>query len=83
MQHKQSKYLHLLQYPKKLIFYLVQTIQFENYLNPLQRGTSYPAVRNNDVLKNIAEMLFSPVFQELLKHSEVSEIDRNVQSFLA
>ena len=39
--------------------------------------------RNNDVLKNIAEMLFSPVFQELLKHSEVSEIDRNVQSFLA
>ena len=34
----------------KLIFYLVQTIQFENYLNPLQRGTSYPAVRNNDIL---------------------------------
>jgi len=34
----------------KLIFYLVQTIQFESYLNPLQRGTSYPAVRNNDIL---------------------------------
>ena len=33
----------------KFIFYLVQTMRFENYLNPLQRGTSYPAVRNNDI----------------------------------
>ena len=39
--------------------------------------------KNNDILENIAEMLFSPTFQELLKHSEVGEIDRNVQAFLA
>lgn len=35
------------------------------------------------VLESIAEMLFSPVFQELLKHSSPREIDSNVQSFLA
>jgi hypothetical protein len=28
-------------------------------------------------------MLYSPVFQELLKHSTPSEIDSNVQNFLA
>ena len=39
--------------------------------------------RNDEVLENIAEMLFSPEFQELLKHSEVSDIDRKVQAFLA
>jgi len=39
--------------------------------------------KNNDILENIAEMIFSPTFQELLKHSEVREIDKNVQSFLA
>jgi hypothetical protein len=27
-------------------------------------------------------MLFSPVFQELLKHSTPQEIDRDVQNFL-
>ena len=36
-----------------------------------------------EVLENIAEMLYSPVFQELLKHSTPSEIDSNVQNFLA
>ena len=39
--------------------------------------------RNDEVLENIAEMLFNPEFQELLKHSEVSDIDRKVQAFLA
>ena len=39
--------------------------------------------RNDEVLENIAEMLFSPQFQELLKHSEVSDINRKVQAFLA
>ena len=38
--------------------------------------------KSDDVLKNIAEMLFSPKFQELLKHSEVSDIDSKVQAFL-
>ena len=35
-----------------------------------------------DVLENIAEMLFSPVFQELLQHSDIREIDQNIQRFL-
>jgi len=37
----------------------------------------------DDVLENIAEMLFSPVFQELLQHSTPQEIDQKVQEFLA
>ena len=39
--------------------------------------------RHEDVLENIAEMLFSPTFQELLKHSTPQEIDQKVQEFLA
>lgn len=38
---------------------------------------------SNDVLENIAEMIFSPEFQELLSHSTPKEIDSKVQSFLA
>jgi hypothetical protein len=38
---------------------------------------------NDDVLENIAEMLFSPVFQELLQHSTPQEIDQKVQEFLS
>ena len=38
--------------------------------------------READVLENIAEMLFSPVFQELLQHSTPQEIDQKVQEFL-
>jgi|TARA_B110000858_G_scaffold98570_1_gene113361 predicted kinase len=39
--------------------------------------------REKEVLDNIGEMLFSPVFQEKLKHSSPAEIDSNVQNFLA
>lgn len=39
--------------------------------------------REDDVLENIAEMIFSPVFQESLRHSTPQEIDSNVQNFLA
>ena len=39
--------------------------------------------REDDVLENIAEMLFSPTFQELLQHSTPQEIDQKVQSFLS
>lgn len=40
--------------------------------------------RDNDaVLDSIADMLFSPTFQELLKHSTPQEIDQRVQQFLA
>ena len=37
---------------------------------------------HDDVLENIAEMLFSPLFQELLQHSSPQEIDQKVQAFL-
>lgn len=39
--------------------------------------------REDEVLENIAEMLFSPTFQELLKHSTPAEIDQRLQQFLA
>lgn len=35
----------------KFLFYYFQTSQFLNPLNEIQRGTSYPAVRNSDVLE--------------------------------
>jgi predicted kinase len=38
--------------------------------------------RENEVLENISEMLFSPKFQELLQHSSPQEIDQKVQAFL-
>ena len=40
------------------------------------------ADRAKNVLDNIGEMLFNPVFQEKLKHSTVLEIDKNIQNFL-
>lgn len=39
--------------------------------------------RESEVLDNIADMLFSPKFQDLLQHSTPKEIDSKVQSFLA
>ena len=38
--------------------------------------------REEEVLTNIAEMLFSPKFLELLDHSTPKEIDQKVQAFL-
>jgi len=38
--------------------------------------------REDEVLTNIADMLFSPKFQELLQHSTPQEIDQKVQAFL-
>ena len=37
---------------------------------------------HEEVLKNIAAMLYSPQFQELLKHSSPKEIDTEIQNFL-
>lgn len=39
--------------------------------------------KEDEVLSNIAEMLFSPVFQKLLQGSTPAEIDQKVQQFLA
>ena len=41
------------------------------------------ADRAKDILDNIGEMLFNPVFQEKLKHSTAPEIDQKIQNFLA
>jgi len=38
---------------------------------------------SDDVLANIADMLYSPQFQSLLTHSTPAEIDKAVQNFLA
>jgi len=37
----------------------------------------------DEVLDNIVEMIYSPIFQEKLKHSTPREIDQKVQEFLA
>lgn len=37
---------------------------------------------HEEVLNNIAGMLFSPQFQELLQHSSAAEIDSKIQNFL-
>ena len=39
--------------------------------------------RAEEVLENIAELLFSPLFQKKLEHSTPQEIDSKVQQFLA
>ena len=39
--------------------------------------------RAEEVLENIAELLFSPLFQKKLEHSTPQEIDKKVQAFLA
>lgn len=56
---------------KKYIFYLVQTDSFLNPLNEIQRGTSYPAVRNSDVFSQIV-----PILQENEQNKIVEEIER-------
>ena len=38
---------------------------------------------SDEIVASIADMLFSPKFQDLLKHSTPQEIDNNVQAFLA
>jgi len=55
----------------KLIFYLVQADAFLNPLTQVQRGTSYPAVRDSDVL---AQPLALPPLPE--QHQIMSEIER-------
>lgn len=61
----------------RLIFYLVQTVQFEHYLNPLQRGTSYPAVRNDDIINYVFQL---PSFPEQKKNitEKVKEVEKKL-----
>jgi len=47
---------------KKLFFYYVQTKSFLNSLNQIQRGTSYPAVRDSDVFEQVSPL--PPVLEQ-------------------
>ena len=55
----------------RFIFYFVQTDEFVSRLSQLQRGTSYPAVRNDDVL---AQEIPLPPLPE--QHRIVAEIEK-------
>lgn len=48
----------------KYLFFYVQTSEFLNPLNKIQRGTSYPAVRNGDVHEQIVPI---PPFNEQIR----------------
>ncbi|MCD6162531.1 MAG: restriction endonuclease subunit S [candidate division Zixibacteria bacterium] len=75
-------------YNHKLLFYIVQTDDFLNPLNAIQRGTSYPAVRDSDVLNqviqfpNLTEQ--NKIIEELDKQfSVIDEIQKTIDiSFL-
>ena len=54
----------------RFVFYFVQNDEFITRLNPNQRGTSYPAVRNGDVLAQ--EIPLPPLPQQ---HRIVAEIE--------
>ena len=58
---------------QKFIFYLVLNDEFISNLNPLQRGTSYPAVRNDDVLAQ--EILLPPLAEQ---HRIVAAIEQHL-----
>ena len=55
----------------RFIFYLVLNDEFISKLNPLQRGTSYPAVRDGDVL---SQAVMLPPLPE--QHRIVAEIEK-------
>ena len=55
----------------RFIFYLVLNDEFISKLNPLQRGTSYPAVRDGDVL---SQALMLPPLPE--QRRIVAEIEK-------
>ena len=51
-------------------------------LKKYRDGKEKRDVTHGEVLKNIAGMLYSPQFQELLQHSSPKEIDSKIQNFL-
>ena len=55
----------------RFIFYFVLNDEFLSTLNPLQRGTSYPAVRDSDVLSQ--EVPLAPLPEQ---HRIVAEIEK-------
>ena len=57
----------------RFMFHLVLDDAFTSNLNPLQRGTSYPAVRDRDVLSQ--KVLLPPLAEQ---HRIVAEIERHL-----
>ncbi len=55
---------------KKLFFYYVQTKPFLNILNQIQRGTSYPAVRDSDVFEQIFPIPPLPEQKQIVEEIE-------------
>ena len=68
----------------KLIFYYILTDFFLNSLNPKQRGTSYPAVRNSDVFSQPFPLApFSEQHRIVAKIEELfSHLDAGVEGLL-
>ena len=56
---------------RRFIFYLALDDEFVSNLNPLQRGTSYPAVRNGDVLS--CEVMLPPLPEQCRIVAEIEK----------
>lgn len=57
--------------------------KMNNRLKSHRKEKERASVSNKQVLDYIGDLLFSPVFQEKLKHSTPAEIDSKVQNFLS
>jgi len=57
--------------------------QLKKALDSYRKRKISDAERAKDVLDDIADTVYDPVFLEKLQHSSVAEIDKNVQNFLA
>ena len=66
----------------RIIYYLVQTDTFLNSLTCIQRGTSYPAVRNSDVLSQIIPLPPFPEQERIVAKIEelFTELDAGIEA---
>lgn len=63
---------------KKMVFYLVQTDGFVNPLSNIQRGSSYPAVRNSDIYEQIIP--FPPANEQHRIVAKIEELFTNLDA---